>query len=92
MSNELDEKKSEDRCKFEKLYTQITFLRWIVLAFFLIGAASMGLLFTHLWHDARAFKSMQANVVETRKSVEELAAEMHKLHKPVEQTQQHKEK
>ncbi len=83
LSEQEKEKKSEHKCSFERLHTQIVFLRWIVLAFFIMGAASVGLLFTHLWHDAKAFRAMQSAVVETTQTVNTLVEEMKRLHPQV---------
>ena len=80
----LNEKESLENCKVERLSNQITLLRWVVIAFFILGAACVGLLFSHLWHDAQTFKSMRNTINETRETVQVLVDGMKKLHPPKE--------
>lgn len=74
------EEESKERCRFEHLRSQIMMLKSLIVVFFLLGAASVGLLVAHLWHDAQAFNRLNDTVNETKAVLDDIKTDIKNLH------------
>ena len=75
-----DDNKTKDKLTLEKLYTQVAFLRTIIIISFVAGSCIVGLVFAHLWHDKMAFKLLNDTVVTIKEGLTTLNTELKRLH------------